>query len=138
MKSGSLFGAVEWGGVLNTLAAVTAQGRKVLDAWDADIALVRSVGYAGWIERQVATHFGTRGWDWLNSQGYGDANNSNNYYDQSYPADYMVWNQLLASSDPMRKRMGLALSEFFVVSLSGLDFRWRSHAMAHYWDTLCA
>lgn len=107
-------------------------------ASDADIAQVRNLGYASWIEQQVATHFGTRGWDWLNSQGYADPYSSNNYYDQSYPADHMVWNQLMASSDPMRKRMGLALSEFFVVSLSGLDFRWRSHAMAHYWDTLCA
>ncbi len=107
-------------------------------ASDADIAQVRNLGYAGWVEQQVATHFGTRGWDWLNSQGYADPYNTNNYYDQSYPADHMVWSQLMASSDPMRKRMGLALSEYFVVSLSGLDFRWRSHAMAHYWDTLCA
>jgi uncharacterized protein (DUF1800 family) len=107
-------------------------------ASDADIAQVRNVGYARWIEGQVALNFGTRGWDWLNAQGYADPYSSNTYYDQSYPADYMVWNQLMASSDPMRKRMGLALSEFFVVSLVGLDFRWRSHAMAHYWDTLCA
>jgi len=107
-------------------------------ASDADIAQVRSLGYAGWIERQVGTHFGTKGWDWLNSQGYADPYNTNNYYDQSYPGDYMAWQQLMTASDPMRKRMGLALSEFFVVSLSGLDFRWRSHAMAHYWDTLCA
>jgi len=107
-------------------------------ASDADIALVRSVGYAGWIERQVATHFGTRGWDWLNSQGYADPTNTKNFYDDSRQADYMAWHQLMAASDPMRKRMGLALSEYFVVSLSGLEFRWRSHAMAHYWDTLCA
>ena len=107
-------------------------------ASDADIAQVRNGGYAAWIEGQVALNFGTRGWDWLNAQGYADPYSSNTYYDQSYPADYMVWNQLMACSDPMRKRMGLALSEFFVVSLAGLDFRWRSHAMAHYWDTLCA
>lgn len=107
-------------------------------ASDAEIAQVRNGGYARWIEGQVALNFGTRGWDWLNGQGYGDPYSSNAYYDQSYPADYMVWNQLMASGDPMRKRMGLALSEFFVVSLAGLDFRWRSHAMAHYWDTLCA
>lgn len=107
-------------------------------ASDADIAQVRSLGYAAWIEGQVALNFGTRGWDWLNSQGYADPNSTNNYYDQSYPADYMVWQQLVAASDPMRKRMGLALSEYFVVSLAGLDFRWRSHAMAHYWDTLCS
>lgn len=107
-------------------------------ASDADIAQVRNAGYAAWIEGQVALNFGTRGWDWLNSQGYADPYSTNNYYDQSYPADYMVWQQLMAASDPMRKRMGLALSEYFVVSLAGLDLRWRSHAMAHYWDTLCS
>lgn len=107
-------------------------------ATDADIASVRANGYAAWIERQVALNYGTTGWDWLNSQGYGDVYSTNNYYNQSYPADYMAWSQLMASSDPMRKRMGLALSEFFVVSLSGLEFGWVSHAMAHYWDTLCA
>jgi uncharacterized protein (DUF1800 family) len=107
-------------------------------ATDTDIAFVRANGYAAWIERQVALNYGTTGWDWLNSQGYADVYSTNNYYNQSYPADYMAWSQLMASSDPMRKRMGLALSEFFVVSLSGLDFTWVSHAMAHYWDTLCA
>ncbi len=28
------------------------------------------------------------------------------------------------------------LSEIFVVSLSSLNVEWRSHAIAHYWDTL--
>ena len=76
-------------------------------ATDADIASVRANGYAAWIERQVALNYGTTGWDWLNSQGYGDVYSTNNYYNQSYPADYMAWSQLMASSDPMRKRMGL-------------------------------
>ena len=86
----------------------------------------------------MALPAGTAGWDWLNSQGYGDVLSPNNYYDNTYPADYMVWNQLMAAPDPMRKRVALALSEFFVVSLNGLNFSWRSHAMAHYWDTLAA
>lgn len=34
---------------------------------------------------------GPTGWDWLESQGYGDVLNTNNYYDNSYPADYMIW-----------------------------------------------
>lgn len=42
----------------------------------------------------------------------------------------------MTSSDAVRKRMALALSEFFVVSLSGLDFAWRSHAIASWWDML--
>jgi len=108
-----------------------------LSASDADIAAVRSLGFAPWLEGQVGASLGTTGWDWLNSQGYGDVLSTKNYYDSSLQGDYMAWNQLMTAPDPVRKRMALALSEFFVVSLSGLDFSWRSHAMAHYWDTLC-
>lgn len=106
-------------------------------ASDAEIASVRSLGYAGWIKAQVATSSGMLGWDWLNAQGYGDVNSSNNYYDNTYPGDYMVWSQLVTQPDAARKRMALALSEIMVVSLSGLNMSWRSHAAAHYWDTLC-
>ncbi len=108
-----------------------------LSASDADIASVRSLGFAPWLERQVATPLGGTGWDWLNSQGYGDVNDPANHYDNSRQGDFMAWSQLITAPDPLRKRMALALSEFFVVSLTGLDFSWRSHAMAHYWDTLC-
>lgn len=105
-------------------------------ASDNDIASVRTLGYAGWIQAQVAKPSGIMGWDWLNAQGYGDVNSTNAYYDNTYPADYMVWSQLMSAPDAARKRMALALSEIFVVSLNGLDFSWRSHAMAAYWDTL--
>jgi uncharacterized protein (DUF1800 family) len=105
-------------------------------ATDADIASVRSLGYARWLERQVATAW-TTGWDWLMVQGYGDVQSSNNYYDRSEQTDFMVWNQLMTAPDPFRKRAALALSEFFVVSTNGVNATWVSHIMAHYWDTLC-
>ncbi len=108
-----------------------------LSASDADIAAVRSLGFAPWLEGQVGASLGTTGWDWLNSQGYDNVLSTENYYDSSRQGDFMAWSQLMTAPDPVRKRMALALSEFFVVSLSGLDFSWRSHAMAHYWDTLC-
>jgi uncharacterized protein (DUF1800 family) len=107
-------------------------------ASDADIAAVRGAGFSSWLQQQVTLPVSTSGWDWLNSQGYGNVLNTANYYDSSAPADYMAWSQLMASPDAVRKRMALALSEFFVVSSSGLDFAWRSHAVAHYWDTLNA
>ena len=107
-------------------------------ASDAEIASLRVSGYASWLERQIALAPAQTGWDWLNAKGYGDVLNSNNYYDNTYPADYMIWNQLMTAPDGLRKRAALALSEFFVVSLAGLDFNWRSHAIAHYWDTLVA
>jgi uncharacterized protein (DUF1800 family) len=109
-----------------------------LAASDADIASVRSTGYADWLARQAALPRSITGWDWLESKGYGDVLNTNNYYDNSYPGDYMIWQQLLAAPDGYRKRAALALSEFFVVSLTGLDATWRSHIITHYWDTLVA
>ena len=124
------------------LAALTAPqvSRFLLQAQfsasDAEIAAVQSQGYAAWLQNQFAQPSGILGWDWLNAQGYGDVTSSSNFYDNSYPGDYMVWSQLMVAPDAPRKRMALALSEIFVVSLSGLDFSWRSHAIAHYWDTL--
>ena len=107
-------------------------------ASDADMASVRTLGYSAWLDRQLALPLGQTGWDWLESRGYGDVLSRSNYYDSSYQADYMMWNQLITASDAVRKRLALALSEYFVVSLSGLSFTWRAHAGAHYWDTLVA
>ena len=50
----------------------------------------------------------------------------------------MIWNQLLAGPDQMRKRMALALSETFVVSLSSFQTLYPSYLIAAYWDVLTA
>ena len=100
--------------------------------------MVRSKGYAPWLAEQMRAPVPQTGFDWLNSRGYGTVDSTARYYDASYPGDYMVWNQLMTSPDATRKRMALALSEFFVVSLSGIDVSWRSHAMAAWWDLLAA
>jgi uncharacterized protein (DUF1800 family) len=105
-------------------------------ASDAEIADVQQQGYAAWLAQQFDAPLGQSGWDWLNQRGYGVIDNTTRYFDHFYPGDYMIWNQLMTAPDAVRKRLALALSEFFVVSLTGLDFAWRSHAMAHYWDTL--
>ena len=107
-------------------------------AHDADIAAVRARGYAAWLTDQINAPPSTTGWDWLNSRGYGEINNNTRFYDNSYPGDHMIWSQLMTSPDMVRKRFALALSEFFVVGLSGLNFAWRSHAIAAWWDLLVA
>ena len=107
-------------------------------ASDADIAAVRSKGYGPWLTGQFDAPAGVTGFAWLDSRGYGAVSNATRYYDNSYPGDYMIWNQLMTSSDAVRRRVALALSEYFVVSLTGLDFSWRSHALAAWWDVLCA
>ncbi len=107
-------------------------------ASDAEIASVRSKGYKTWLTEQFATPTTMTGFAWLDARGYGQVESVFRYYDNSYPGDYMIWNQLMTSSDAVRKRCALALSEFFVVSLNSLDFSWRSHAIAAWWDMLVA
>ena len=105
-------------------------------ASDAEIATVRNIGLTAWLSSQYAGTPGQTGWDWLNSRGYDAINYTTRYYDLEYPGDFMVWNQLMTAPDAMRKRMALALSEYFVVSLTGLNAVWRGHLIAGYWDTL--
>ena len=102
----------------------------------AEIAALRSTTYADWLEAQFGAPTSLSGWEWLNQRGYANVSSSTAYYDNSYPGDYMIWYQLMQSPDGLRKRVALALSEICVVSLSGLDFSWRSHAIAWYWDQL--
>ena len=105
-------------------------------ASDADIAAVRSKGYASFLTEQLRAPVSPSGLDWLDGRGYAVVDNIARYYDSTYPGDYMIWNQLMTSTDGVRKRLALALSEFFVVSLTGLDFPWRSHGIAAWWDVL--
>ena len=105
-------------------------------ASEAEIAAVKSQGYGPWLSVQLLLPATQTGVQWLNSRGYGNASATTSFFDHHYPGDFMIWQQLLKSTDAVRKRLALALSEFFVVSLSSLDFEWRSHGIAQYWDTL--
>jgi uncharacterized protein (DUF1800 family) len=105
-------------------------------ASEAEIAAVRAQGYAAWLEAQFNAPASTTGWDWLVSRGYTTIDPATAYYNNTYPGDYMVWHQLMTSPDAVRNRIALALSEFFVVSLSGLNMTWSSSAIAAWWDLL--
>jgi uncharacterized protein (DUF1800 family) len=106
-----------------------------LSSGEDDISAVRGSDFASYLQQQYAKPIGQTGWDWLESRGYGVADKYR-YFFNDFPADFMIWNQLFTSSDSMRKRMALALSEFFVVSLQSAEFTWRSHGFAQYWDLL--
>ena len=101
-------------------------------ASDADIAAVQGKGYAAWLDEQMSARSYTSGWDWLVSQGYRQYDIR---FNQHY-ADHMIWNQLIAAPDAVRKRVALAWSEIFVVSTSTIEGHWPSFAMAAYWDLL--
>ena len=122
------------------MASTDAEAARFLlqtqfSASEAEIAAVRQTSYAAWLNNQFNANASMGGFNWLDSRGYNQID-TNRYYDNYYPGDYMIWNQLITSSDAVRKRMALALSEFFVVSLTGLNIPWRSHVIAGWWDML--
>ncbi len=96
---------------------------------------MRSGTYAAWLQRQYTLPQSQSGWDWLESRGYG-VNDRNQYFFNLALAEFMAWNQLFTGADQMRKRVTLALSEFFVASLQSAEFDWRSQAYAAWWDLL--
>ena len=107
-----------------------------------EIASVRSIGYAAWLEQQFVATPGQSGWDWMLSRDYQTTNTTKDFHQSNvdYPADNMLWQQLLSSPDAVRRRMALSLTEFFVVGMPGLNsrIRWPSFMIAHWWDTLCS
>lgn len=102
---------------------------------ETEITALLNSNYKDYLLSQFNIPVSMTGWDWLNSKGY-DAINTYAYFDNSYPGDSMIWYQLIASEDNFRKKIALALSEFFVVSLTGLNMSWRGHAIASWWDLL--
>jgi len=99
------------------------------------IAELRSEGYEPWLNRQMQSSNDQNGREFLASRGY-DQVTAARYYNGTITGDYMVWSQLLSGGNAVRKRMAFALSEFFVVSLSGINTLWRGPAIAEYWDIL--
>ena len=104
---------------------------------EADIAAIKLQGSAGWLDQQMALNSSTGGYDWLMQRGYGVID-KNKFYEMEYHSNYMAWYQIMAAPDGVRRRVALALSEFFVVSGAGVGtISWPQFAMGAYWDVLC-
>lgn len=93
---------------------------------------MQTKGYSAWLDEQMSRPSHISGWRWLESQGH---KRFGIRFNQHY-TDHMMWNQLIAAHDAVRKRVALALSEIFVVSTSSIEGAWPSFAMAAYWDLL--
>jgi uncharacterized protein (DUF1800 family) len=104
---------------------------------DADITSLKTDGYLAWLNARFAEAQGQSGVAWLDSQGHNSITSEQRYFWPQF-GDFMIWNQLLAGPDQMRKRIALALSEFFVVSLSPIDGFYPPYVIGAYWDVLTA
>ncbi len=104
-------------------------------ATDADIASLKTQGFATWLNNQYGSMPGQSGVAWLTARGHNSITAEQRYFWQQF-GDFMIWNQLLTGPDQMRKRVALALSEYFVVSLTPIDGFYPPYMIAAYWDLL--
>ncbi len=105
-------------------------------ATDEDIAAVMGQGFEGWLRVQFALPLGERAWDWLEARGY-NIIDQHTYYDGGHPFfDHAAFKQVLSAPDGLRKRIQLALTEYFVISLGSTSPPWPHFTYATYWDGL--
>jgi len=98
---------------------------------DADITALKSSGLLAWLNARYSEPLGQTGVAWLDSHGHNSITTERRYRAHEY-GDYMIWNQLLAGPDQMRKRMALALSEMFVASQTAFTTLYPSCLIAAY------
>jgi uncharacterized protein (DUF1800 family) len=96
------------------------------------IARVQELGYAGWIDEQMAMPASQTRWDAMVEGGYAVLANKNS----STGFDPVNWRKLLTSSDTLRQRITFALSEILVIGVDGIGGTWRGMTAAHYLDLL--
>ena len=107
-------------------------GQAGFGGTDAQIGRVQALGYSGWLDEQFAAPRTQGHYDWMVAANYAVATNINNFNG----ADNTLWRKLIGSPDVLRQRITLALSEIFVVSMTGLPVNWRGFVAAAYVDVL--
>jgi uncharacterized protein (DUF1800 family) len=105
-------------------------------ASDEDIAAVRALGAAAWLDAQFALPPGELAWDWMMARGLGEIDARALYDGGHHTVEQALLYQFVNARDGVRKRMALALSEFFVVSTAIGQMPWTGLGLAHYWDQL--
>jgi uncharacterized protein (DUF1800 family) len=98
----------------------------------ADIDQVAAQGFDAWLDAQFAMPRQTSHWDWLVAGGFATAATMNS----QAGFDPVMWRQLIASPDQLRARVGMALLDFLVVGIDGVNVPWRQFAVAAYLDVL--
>ncbi len=107
-------------------------GQAGFGATDAQIARVKALGASGWLDEQFNVPRTQSHYDWMLAKGYGVEANINSFAG----TDNTLWRKCISSPDVLRQRFVLALSEIFVVSMTGLPVAWRGFIAAAYVDVL--
>jgi uncharacterized protein (DUF1800 family) len=96
---------------------------------------VEKDGFATWLDKQLVAPNDASSADFFSSRKLDDID-TNAHFRNELNFDSMIWCQLLTQGNEVRKRMAIALSQIFVVSMVGLNLPWRPQAVGAYWDIL--
>lgn len=107
-------------------------GQATMGFGRADIDRVTTIGYEAWLDEQFNLARPTTHWDWLVANGYAVTANRDN----ETGFDPVMWRQMIASTDQLRQRVGMALLDILVVGIGGVAVSWRQFAVAAYVDVL--
>lgn len=107
-------------------------GQAAMGASKANVDAVAAQGYEAWLDAQFAMPRAISHWDWLVQAGY----NNVSFRDGTTGFDPVMWRQLISSADQLRQRVGMALLDFLVIGVEGINLSWRQFAMAAYVDLL--
>ena len=116
----------------NRIQAARFLSQATMGATKANVDQVAAQGYDAWLDAQFAMPRAISHWDWLVQAGFATAATQNNQ--QGF--DPVMWRQLIASADQLRQRVGMALLDFLVVGIDGVNVPWRQFAVAAYVDLL--
>jgi uncharacterized protein (DUF1800 family) len=94
---------------------------------DADVALVKSIGYSAWIDRQIALPIQ------FSAARDIQARQGNWYNTRAGAAHDAIWRGLIRN-DQLRQRMAFALSQIMVNSTYDGSTEYWGRALAKYWD----
>ena len=101
----------------------------------AAVESVKSEGRTAWLHRQMLAANDETTKKFFQDRGYDEVTRDREFkFDRL--TDEMIWDQLLRGGNNVRKRIALALSEFFVVSANSLKIVWPAQAAGAYWDLL--
>lgn len=114
------------------LQAARFLGQAAMGSSKAHIGEVAAQGYEAWLDGQLAMPRAIAHWDWLVQAGYATTATQNSQ--QGF--DPVMWRQLIANGDQVRQRVGMALLDFLVVGIDGVNTSWRQFAVAAYADVL--
>lgn len=107
-------------------------GQATMGATRAEIGKIATTSEAAWIDEQLAMPRSGTLWDNLVARGFADVQ----YRDGTAGFDPVIWQSLIASPDQLRQRVAMALLDFLVIGIDGINSSWRQFSAANYIDTL--